>query len=111
MRLQIDRSDRQIGIAQMEKTELEPCFVTRSETENRRHREIERGRFALQFRAGQVAPGQLNPVHRDDFDPEHGLARQPRFSRPAAKAQPIGAGAHLPIRPKEQAAGRLSAAH
>ena len=111
MLLQIDRGDRQIGIAQMEKAELEPRFVAGSETQNGRHRKIERAGFALQFRGGQIEPGQLNPVHRDDFDPEHGLARQPRFSRPAAKTQPIGAGAQLPIRPKEEAAGRFPAAH
>ena len=95
----------------MEKAELQPCFVARSETQNGRHGKIERAALALQFRGGQIAPGQLNPVHRDDFDAERGLARQPRFSRPAAKAQPIGAGAQLPIRSKQQAARRLSAAH
>ena len=72
--LQIDRGDRQIGIAQMKKAELEPRLVAGSETQHRRHREIERARFGLQFFGGQVAPCQLNPVHCDDFHPEHRLA-------------------------------------
>ena len=108
--LQVDRRDRQIGITHVEKAELETGLVARSETQDRRYREIEPARVGAQLRGGQIAPGELNPVHRDHFHSEHRLIAQSRPSRETAKTQPVGPGRQLPIRPVEKAAGSFSAA-
>jgi hypothetical protein len=88
----------------MEEAKLEPRLVSGSEAQRRRDREFERPGFGLQLLRGQIEPCQLDPVHRDDFDPKHRLARHPRAARPAAESQPITGGGQLPIRAVEQAA-------
>src|SRR5262252_8249454 len=95
----------------MEKTKFEARLVAGSDTQLRRYHKIEESPSFIKLADSQVAPGELNPVHGNDFDPEDRLVRPYRFSQPAAETQPIRPGVQLPIGPVQNAPGGLATSH
>ena len=62
--VQIDRADRQIGIAQMKKAKPEQHLLTAFEAQLGRHGEIDRAPAGAQLRRREVGPGLLHPACR-----------------------------------------------
>src|SRR5690348_4733468 len=101
--VQIDRADRQIGIAQMKKAKPEQHLLTAFEAQLGRHGEIDRAPAGAQLRRREVGPGLLHaacrrqtpspeltpPAGRDDFYPYDRLRRHARSPNGAIKIEAV----------------------
>ena len=85
--VQVDRADREVGIAQMQESELEADLVPAFAAQLRRHIEIERGPFRRQrFRGELAARPQLRAAPREVQGGDANRSRSWRSPRPREPA-------------------------